>query len=144
MGSYYIWTIGCQMNKAASERLESALDKLGMESRINPQSAELIVLNSCVVRQSAEDKVTGMLTSLKPIKNSNDDRVIALMGCMVGPNSDSLKSKFPYVDVFMRPQEYEPLIDFLGEKFGIQTEGCLSDLTSNRQDISTYVPIIHG
>ena len=132
------------MNKADSERLESALDKLGMESRNNPQSADLIVLNSCVVRQSAEDKVTGMLTSLKPIKNSNDDRVIALMGCMVGPNSDSLKSKFPYVDVFMRPQEYEPLIDFLGEKFGIQTEGCLSDLTSNRQDISTYVPIIHG
>lgn len=132
------------MNKADSERLESALDKLGMESRNNPQSADLIVLNSCVVRQSAEDKVTGMLTSLKPIKNSNDDRVIALMGCMVGPNSDSLKSKFPYVDVFMRPQEYEPLIDFLGEKFGIQTEGCLSELTSNRQDISTYVPIIHG
>ena len=144
IGSYYVWTIGCQMNKADSERLESALDKLGMKPQSNPQSADLIVLNSCVVRQSAEDKVTGMLTSLKPIKNTNENRVIALMGCMVGPNSDSLRSKFPYVDVFMRHQEYEPLIDFLGEKFGIETEGCLSDLTSSRQDIATYIPIIHG
>ena len=132
------------MNKADSERLESALDKLGMEPHSSPQSADLIVLNSCVVRQSAEDKVTGMLTSLKPVKNSKQDRIIALMGCMVGPNSDSLRSKFPYVDVFMRPQEYEPLMDFLGEKFGIETEGCLADLTSSKQDISTYIPIIHG
>jgi tRNA-2-methylthio-N6-dimethylallyladenosine synthase len=144
MQNYYIWTIGCQMNKADSERLTSALDKLGMQPSTVPQEADLIVLNSCVVRQSAEDKVTGMLTSLKPLKLNNKEKIVALMGCMVGPETSKLKSKFPYVDVFMRPQQYEPLIDLLAAKFDMDTEGCLRDLTPSQPNISTYIPIIHG
>ena len=66
MNRYYIWTIGCQMNKADSERLESALGQMGLSAADSARGADVVVLNSCVVRQSAEDKVVGMLTSLKP------------------------------------------------------------------------------
>ena len=60
---FYVWTIGCQMNKADSERLESALGQMGLTASETPKDADVIVLNSCVVRQSAEDKVVGMLTN---------------------------------------------------------------------------------
>ena len=143
MRSYYIWTIGCQMNKADSERLESALGQMGLSSTSAPKDADVIVLNSCVVRQSAEDKVVGMLTSLKPIKQRNPDTVIALMGCMVGPKTASLEERFPYADVFMRPQQYEPLIDLLGQRMGVDPDGCVGPLTA-KPDVTSYIPIIHG
>ena len=143
MRSYYIWTIGCQMNKADSERLESALGQMGLSSTGAPKDADVIVLNSCVVRQSAEDKVVGMLTSLKPIKQRNPDTIVALMGCMVGPKTAALEKRFPYADVFMRPQQYEPLIDLLGQRMGIDPDGCVGPLTA-KPDITSYIPIIHG
>ena len=141
---YYIWTVGCQMNKADSERLSSALEGLGLMETTTPKDADVIVLNSCVVRQSAEDKVIGMMSSLKPLKQSDSRRIIALMGCMVGPKTDALHKRFPYVDVFMRPQEYEPLIDLLGERLGIEVDGCLQNLAPVKPQVATYLPIIHG
>ena len=143
MQSYYIWTIGCQMNKADSERLESAFGQIGLQSSSSPKDADVVVLNSCVVRQSAEDKVVGMLTGLKSIKERNPDKVVALMGCMVGPKTAPLEQRFPYVDVFMRPQQYEPLIDLLGGRMGVDTEGCIGPLTA-RPAVTAYIPIIHG
>ena len=143
MDSYYIWTIGCQMNKADSERLESALGQMGLSPRTSPQDADVIVLNSCVVRQSAEDKVIGMVTHLKPLKQRNPDKVVALMGCMVGPKTDALEKRYPYVDVFMRPQQYQPLLDIVGQRMGIDPEGCVGPLTAS-PDVATYIPIIHG
>ena len=143
MQSYHIWTTGCQMNKADSERLGSALDQMGLVPSLSKDDADIIVLNTCVVRQNAEDKAVGTLTSLKPSKELNPDRVIALMGCMVGPNTSALEKRFPYVDVFMAPQQYDPLIDYLGEKLQIDTTGCVGPLTA-APAISTYIPIIHG
>ena len=142
--SYYIWTIGCQMNKADSERLAGALHGLGFRESASPKEAGVIVLNSCVVRQSAEDKVTGMITSLKPLKQRDPERIVALMGCMVGPKTGDLERRFPYVDVFMAPQQYGPLIDLLGERFGMDVEGCLQNLAPVKPHVTTYVPIIHG
>ena len=142
--SYYIWTIGCQMNKADSERLAGALHGLGFRESASPREAGVIVLNSCVVRQSAEDKVTGMITSLKPLKQRDPERIVALMGCMVGPKTGDLERRFPYVDVFMAPQQYGPLIDLLGERLGMDVEGCLQNLAPVKPHVTTYVPIIHG
>jgi tRNA-2-methylthio-N6-dimethylallyladenosine synthase len=141
---YYIWTIGCQMNKADSDRLESALIQLGLNPAQTPKDADVIVLNSCVVRQSAEDKVVGMLSSLKAIKNEDPARIVALMGCMVGPKIETLQARFPHVDVFMRPQNYKPLLDLLGDRLGVDAEGCLSTLIPPNVSVTAYVPIIHG
>ena len=111
---YFIWTIGCQMNEADSGRVAAELDRLGCTPAADSQDADIIVLNTCVVRQSAEDRASGRLWSLKPLKDRDPDRVIALMGCMVGirPNR-SLVERFPFVDVFMPPSDPTPLLSFL-------------------------------
>ena len=143
MDTYNIWTIGCQMNKADSERLGSALDQMSLSSVESPELADVIVINSCVVRKSAEDKVTGMLAKLNGFKKNNPDQVIALMGCMVGPKQDKLQKQFPFVDVFMRPQEYDPLLQLIGVKTGIDPDGCVGDLTAT-PGVTAFIPIIHG
>jgi len=111
---YHIWTIGCQMNVADSGRVAAEMDALGYLPTASPENADVIVLNTCVVRQSAEDRAVGHLWSLKPLKASNPARVIALMGCMVGvkPNP-ALRERFPFVDVFMPPSDPAPLTGFL-------------------------------
>ena len=131
------------MNKADSERLGSALEQLGLQAVDKPRDADLIVLNSCVVRQNAEDKVVSTLRTMRPLKESRPDRVLALMGCMVGPQTDALKAQFPYVDTFMRPQQYGPLLDLLGERMGLDWEGCVGTLVA-APAVSCHVPIIHG
>ena len=143
MQSYYVWTVGCQMNKADSERLESALDQMGLSPGTSAREADVIVLNSCVVRESAEDRVVGMLTHLKPVKQREPEKVLALMGCMVGPRKEQLTKRFPYVDVFMQPQQYDPLIELLGDRLGVDPEGCVGPLTAT-PDVATYIPVIHG
>jgi tRNA-2-methylthio-N6-dimethylallyladenosine synthase len=118
MPGYYIWTIGCQMNKADSERLASLLDMAGMRPVSSVDGASLIVLNSCVVRQSAEDRVVGKLGSLKALKRARPDLVIALTGCMVGSDREkaALAKRFPYVDAFLRPLEFDPLLAIVAER----------------------------
>ncbi|MDP7105380.1 MAG: radical SAM protein, partial [SAR202 cluster bacterium] len=92
---------------------------------------------------SAEDKVVGMLGKLALIRTESPDKVIALMGCMVGPKTDALERRFPQVDVFMRPQQYQPLIDLLGDRMGIDPEGCVGPLTA-WPAVTAYIPIIFG
>jgi tRNA-2-methylthio-N6-dimethylallyladenosine synthase len=115
MKKYHIWTIGCQMNEADSGRVAAELDALGYAPTDEAAAADVIVLNTCVVRQSAEDRAEGKLQSLRPLKQSDRARVIALMGCMVGirPN-EALKQRYPFVDVFMPPSDPGPLVGFLG------------------------------
>ena len=124
MKHYHIWTIGCQMNEADSGRVAAEMDALGYAPTDSAQNADVIVLNTCVVRQSAEDKAVGHLWSLKPLKESDPHRVIALMGCMVGikPNR-ALVERFPFVDVFMPPSDPGPLVGFLtGRKVEVEAE----------------------
>jgi tRNA-2-methylthio-N6-dimethylallyladenosine synthase len=111
---YHIWTIGCQMNVADSGRVAAELDALGYAPTDDPKQADVIVLNTCVVRQSAEDRAVGRLWSLRPLKQHNPERVIALMGCLVGvkPNP-ALVERFPFVDVFMPPSDPSPLVAHL-------------------------------
>ncbi|MDE2968739.1 MAG: tRNA (N6-isopentenyl adenosine(37)-C2)-methylthiotransferase MiaB, partial [Chloroflexota bacterium] len=89
--SYHIWTIGCQMNKADSDRLADALEQLGLRPAPSAQHADVVVFNSCVVRQGAEDKVVGALGMAKGLKRQRPERIVALMGCMVGPKKDALE-----------------------------------------------------
>jgi len=111
---YHIWTEGCQMNVADSQRLGSALERLGYSHTSQAEEADIIVLNTCVVRQSAEDKATGRLHSLRPLKKRNPNLVINLMGCLVGVKGDEkLRARFPFVDVFSPPSDSGPLISFL-------------------------------
>ena len=132
------------MNKADSQRLGTALEQLGLHQVDRPDEADVIVVNSCVVRQNAEDKVVGTITSMAPLKTRQPERVLALMGCMVGSQTKDLRKRFPYVDVFMRPQQYGPLLDLVGERLNLDWEGCVGPLAPTRPDVTCYIPIIHG
>ncbi len=121
--TYYVWTIGCQMNVADSRRLESALEGLGHTPVDRAEDADIIVLNTCVVRQSAENKIYGRLGSLKPLKQERPETVIGLMGCFVGRgDADHLLRRFPWVDVLMPPSDPGPLLRYLTER-GLVEEG---------------------
>jgi len=111
------------MNVADSLRVASSLEKLGYHNTEKATEADVIILNTCVVRQSAEDKAVGRLSSLKPLKMKNPDLVINLMGCLVGvKDNPRLKKRFPYVDVFSPPSDPVPLIQHLLEKEGREHE----------------------
>lgn len=116
---YHIWTEGCQMNVADSQRVASALEQLGYTAEETIEQADVIVLNTCVVRQSAEDKAYGRLTSLQPLKRQRPGLVINVMGCMVGVRgAEKLQANLPMVDVFSPPSEPGPLVKFLLEREG--------------------------
>jgi tRNA-2-methylthio-N6-dimethylallyladenosine synthase len=155
---YYIWTSGCQMNVADSRRVASALEKLGHTPTPRAESADIIVLNTCVVRQSAENKAYGRLHSLRPIKESRPDVVINLMGCLVGvKDNPTLKKVFPFVDIFSPPSDPAPLIDHLLHTDGRATDLAETEIRNAIMDgdlilpaherstlVSAYIPIVYG
>jgi tRNA-2-methylthio-N6-dimethylallyladenosine synthase len=155
---YHIWTEGCQMNVADSMRVASSLEYLGYKAAKNPEEANIIVLNTCVVRQSAEDKAVGRLFSLRPLKERNPNLVINLMGCLVGiKNHEKLKKRFPFVDVFSPPSDPSPLVHYLLEREShdldismqairnkIMDEDLLIPLEERGRLISTYVSVVLG
>ena len=134
MAKYHIWTIGCQMNKAESERLGSYFEKLGYELTDSAAEADLIVLNSCVVRQSAENRVVNKLHALKALKQSNPNLTLAVTGCLVNADTATLKESFPQVDHFFKPGERPEWLE--GEGWG--------QILPRNPTPCTYVPIIQG
>jgi len=111
MPKYHIWTIGCQMNKAESERLASRFEELGYEATDKADDADLIVLNSCVVRQSAENRVVNKLHTLRPLKNARPDITLALTGCLVNADTDHLHRNYPHIDHFFKAGGYPPWLE---------------------------------
>jgi len=134
MPKYHIWTIGCQMNKAESERLGSYFEHLGYQSVATANEADLIILNSCVVRQSAENRVVNKLNALKPLKKLRLNLTLAVTGCLVNADTAKLKERFPYVDYFFKPGDYP---QWLGKAEPGQT-------LPRRPAPCTYIPIIQG
>ncbi len=103
MTHYYIWTIGCQMNKAESERLGSFFEQRGYQATATAEKADVIVLNSCVVRQSAENRVINKLNALESLKRLHPGLTLAVTGCLVNSDIEQLKKNFPHVDHFFKP-----------------------------------------
>jgi tRNA-2-methylthio-N6-dimethylallyladenosine synthase len=85
-----------------------------------------------------------MLGRLVKRMKGNDDRLIAVMGCMVGPDQSELKRRFPYVNVWARPQEFAPILELAGMKHGLDPEGCLSGAVPENPNVASFIPIVHG
>lgn len=134
MLKYHIWTIGCQMNKAESERLGCFLEERGYRATDAVKEADLILLNSCVVRQSAESRVINKLNDLKALKISQPDKTLAVTGCLVDTEIDQLARNFPYVDYFLKPGDYPSWLE-MTEK--------VSPLPV-KPSPSVFVPIMQG
>ncbi|MBN2187157.1 MAG: MiaB/RimO family radical SAM methylthiotransferase [Dehalococcoidia bacterium] len=109
MASYYIWTIGCQMNKAESQWIAGYLESAGYQAAISFHEADLVVLNTCVVRRSAEDRVLGTLGLMGGLKRRRPHLSILVTGCFVDSDIERLKGRFPHVDFFFKPGAYSEL-----------------------------------
>jgi tRNA-2-methylthio-N6-dimethylallyladenosine synthase len=134
MRNYYIWTIGCQMNKSESEKLAAYLENQGYLGVETPADADLIILNSCVVRQSAEDRVINKMHALKSLKTKNPGLKIAVTGCIVDPKSDSIKKRFPFIDYFFPAGSFP-------EWLGSYDQAAM---LPRNPEVAAYVPIMQG
>jgi len=141
---YYLWTVGCQMNKADSEKLAAGFDRMGLKPTDRMERADIVVLNTCSVRQHAEDRAYSKLGRVRDLKKTNPGLKVAVMGCMVGLKTDELEKRFPQVDVFARPQQFEPIIEMI--------EGPAEDLGGEfwpstyaiPDGPAAFVPVVHG
>ncbi|MCY3834290.1 MAG: tRNA (N6-isopentenyl adenosine(37)-C2)-methylthiotransferase MiaB [Chloroflexi bacterium] len=159
---YYIWTLGCQMNVADSQLLASELEKLGHRAAAHGDDADIMVVNTCVVRQSAEDKGLGRLQLLSQIKKAQPNKVIGVMGCMIGVRDPLwMRQRLPYVDVFMPPSDPGPMVDFLRGRMAESAALALEADARSRRDalqdgdlvlplherghlVSAHVPVVYG
>ena len=145
------------MNVADSDRLARALGSLGLEETSDASQAEMIILNTCVVRQSAEDRALGRLNSLQPLKRENPDLIIGLMGCLVGIHGNlAMEKRYPWVDIFAAPSDPEPFLRFLdnridkkaSETWRMQVDDVLDAefgvTTETRHTVSENLPIVLG
>ncbi len=159
---YFVETYGCQMNVSDSQRLASELERLGHRAAHHPDDADILVVNTCVVRQSAEDKAFNRLTTFKRLKEQHPGKVIGVMGCLVGVQDElKLRQRVPYVDVFMPPSNPKPMVDFLYSRMSeaevLQLEAHARQQRDAIQDgdivlpaheqgslISAHVPVVYG
>ncbi|HRJ76056.1 MAG TPA: radical SAM protein, partial [Anaerolineales bacterium] len=146
------------MNVADSQRVGSSLEHLGYTLTETIEEADVIVLNTCVVRQQAEDKAMGRVTSLAPLKKKNPNLVINVMGCMVGVRgAEKLRAKLPFVDVFSPPSDPGPLISHLtqGEirslensettrRFLMMDDELILPIAEQGKAVTAHVPIVYG
>jgi tRNA-2-methylthio-N6-dimethylallyladenosine synthase len=144
---YYIWTIGCQMNKAESQQIADLLNSAGYQAVDSFTNADLVVLNTCVVRQNAENKVIGTLGLLKGLKSKFPNLQILVTGCFVNSHTRELQGRFPHVDLLFKPGDYPELTTW-GQRHGIPIEHrplCYySDNGCTTASPCALIPIIQG
>lgn len=117
---YFIETWGCQMNEEDSEKLSGGLKPLGHVRTESKEEADIIVYNTCCVRENAEQKVDGNLGALKKLKKAHPEKIIAVTGCMMQQEGMAQKiiSKFPYVDIIIGTHNAYKFTEYLGRALG--------------------------
>ena len=146
------------MNVADSLRAASALERFGYEPTSRADEADVIVLNTCMVRQSAEDRAYGRLNGLRPLAKKNPDLVVSVMGCMIGVKGNAaLQERFPFIKIVSAPSDIRPLVEYLSEHTERQSEEAQTAerfawmdgelaLPSNEQNrlVSAYITVMDG
>ncbi|HLW00923.1 MAG TPA: MiaB/RimO family radical SAM methylthiotransferase [Ktedonobacterales bacterium] len=128
-GKYHIWTVGCQMNQADSQRVATILDGLGWEEVPSMEQANLVILNTCSVRAQPEQRAHGQLSLLGHAKKERSDLLVGMMGCMIGNQKtiDNLKQRYPMVDLFFKVEHADVLPQFLEDRWTplATGDGCI-------------------
>ncbi len=116
MNKYHLVTFGCQMNKNDSERISGLLDSLGWKNTVEAKAADLLIINSCSVRQSAEHRAYSFIKNWQKLRQYNPNLIIAVTGCMPGRDKDGkLKKTVKGVDLFFGIEELVMLPNWLNE-----------------------------
>jgi tRNA-2-methylthio-N6-dimethylallyladenosine synthase len=110
---YHVTTFGCQMNVHDSERMRGMLESLGYEEAEAPDDADLILFNTCSIRESADNRFIARLGEAKRLKNEHPDRIVGVGGCWAQSVKDEVFQRFPFVDVAFGPGQIHKLAEFL-------------------------------
>jgi tRNA-2-methylthio-N6-dimethylallyladenosine synthase len=111
--TYHLTTFGCQMNEHDSERMAGMLDQLGYRRVDSRENADVILFNTCSIRESADNRFIGHLGEAKRLKKENPDRVIGVGGCWSQSLKDEVFERFPFVDVAFGPGQIPKLAEYL-------------------------------
>jgi tRNA-2-methylthio-N6-dimethylallyladenosine synthase len=116
MRTVYIKTFGCQMNEYDSARMADALGvTCGLETVDNPEQADVLLLNTCSVREKAQEKVFSQLGLWRPLKEKNPNVIIGVGGCVASQEGEAIRERAPFVDLVFGPQTLHRLPEMLGE-----------------------------
>jgi tRNA-2-methylthio-N6-dimethylallyladenosine synthase len=111
--TYHLTTFGCQMNEHDSERMAGMLDQLGYRRVDSREDADVILFNTCSIRESADNRFIGHLGEAKRLKKEHPDRVIGVGGCWSQSLKDEVFERFPFVDVAFGPGQIPKLAEYL-------------------------------
>ena len=153
---YYTITYGCQMNESDTERINGQLEELGYRPAEEMEDADIVIMNTCSVRQNAEEKVYGKIGEIKKLKDKNPDMLLGIAGCMAQENKGKLIERMPIIDFVIGPYHIHDLKDIVSKENArgghvVKTERNphsvedYSELKSVRKSkIFAWVPIMQG
>ena len=149
---YHITTFGCQMNKADSERMAGIIENMGFEWSEDPNNADLIIYNTCTIRDSAEQKVYSYLGKQAKRKHREPNLTLVIAGCLAQQEGEALLRRVPELDLVMGPQHANRLENLLQRVYNgnqvVATESVhiLEDITTPRRDstVTAWVNVIYG
>jgi len=153
---YYTLTYGCQMNESDTERINGQLEELGYTAADRMEDADIIIMNTCSVRQNAEEKVYGKIGEIKKLKNKNPDLLLGIAGCMAQENKGKLIERMPVIDFVIGPYHIHDLKDIISRENArgshvVKTErnphsvNDYSELRAVRKSkIFAWIPIMQG
>jgi tRNA-2-methylthio-N6-dimethylallyladenosine synthase len=149
---YHITTFGCQMNKADSERMAGILEKMGYIFAEDPNNADLVLYNTCTIRDNAEQKVYSYLGRQAERKHQKPDLKLIVAGCVAQQEGESLLRRVPELDLVMGPQHASRLEELLeqvdqgGQVVATEPIHIVEDITKPRRDstVTAWVNVIYG
>ena len=151
MGTFFIETYGCQMNSAESNAIESLLLSGGWTAAQEPSGADLVIINTCSVRKSAENRIWGRLGAYKYMKGerakAGKRMQLVVTGCMADRLGDNLKKDAPQIDYVLKNNDKLQILDIAGVKAALPSENekyTFSTSYYREGDFSSYVPIMNG
>ena len=149
---YHITTFGCQMNKADSERMAGVLENMGFQWSDTPDQADLVLYNTCTIRDNAEQKVYSYLGRQAKRKHQQPDLTLVVAGCVAQQEGEALLRRVPEVDLVMGPQHANRLDDLLEQVLNgsqvVATDPIhiVEDITKPRRhsQVTAWVNVIYG
>lgn len=152
--SYSIESFGCQMNLSDSERIAGQLESLGCVAADSPAQADIIVMNTCCVRESAENRIFGRIGALKKLKEKKPELMIIVAGCLAQKDQAAIFRKASHVDIVLGTQNIDQLAEILLETHrkkrlvvsaACAADGLGSDIKKSRHTgVSAWIPIMYG
>jgi tRNA-2-methylthio-N6-dimethylallyladenosine synthase len=156
MKQYFVQTFGCQMNVHDSRRIEEVLVQSGYREAPEPALADLLVVNTCSVRDKAEHKLMSLLGTFRPLKEARRGTVLAVAGCVAQQEGERLLRKAPFVDIVLGPDNIPELPALIREAeqggppvtrtvFDMDDPQFLSSKPrANRREVTAYVTVMKG